>query len=147
MDNPSDGVRRGGHGESDGTGQPADRRSAINWVGNRVLAGIRQARAFAAGFQIGLSVWTPVFVATAAEDSRLQQYGLPGALVMFGAGAWLRMGRRSLRGPAVPMDSRVCGARDTALRNRPAIQRAENASRAHFPVLQCDPQLQRGAIR
>jgi hypothetical protein len=56
------------------------------------LARYRQAQAFVAGFLIGLSVWTPVFVATAAEETQWQQYGLPGGLVLFGAGVCLRMG-------------------------------------------------------
>lgn len=49
-------------------------------------------RDFIAGFLIGTSIWTPLFVATAAEETPWQQYGLPGGLAMFTAGIWLRFG-------------------------------------------------------
>jgi hypothetical protein len=64
-----------------------------------ITARIRRVKAFVGGFLIGLSLWTPVFVATAAEDTEWQLYGLPGGLAMFCAGIWLRLGGPSPRGP------------------------------------------------
>jgi peptidoglycan/LPS O-acetylase OafA/YrhL len=53
-------------------------------------AGLHRAKAFVAGILIGVAAWTPVFAVT-AEETDWQQYGLPGALAMFGAGVWLGM--------------------------------------------------------
>ena len=62
-----------------------------------LVAGLRATKDFVAGVLIGVSVLTPVFVATAEEGSQWQQYGLPGGLALFAAGLWLRT--RSPRAP------------------------------------------------
>lgn len=64
-----------------------------------IVAAFRRIQAFVAGLLIGLSAWTPVFVATAAEETQWQQYGLPGAFALFTAGIWLRFGNFMRRRP------------------------------------------------
>lgn len=62
----------------------------------RTVEALQRANAFVAGLLIGLSFWTPVFVAT-ADEPEWHRYAMPGSLALFGAGLWLRAGRLSLR--------------------------------------------------
>jgi len=102
-------------GARDGSGSATTPASGDPWISRAVhaatswFAGIQT---FVAGVLIGVSLWTPVFVATAADETEWQQFGLPGGLALFGAGVWLRTGRpgararraasRSPAGPARP---------------------------------------------
>jgi hypothetical protein len=84
------------------TGQPTRARPFFHRFTRATGARFNQFKTFVAGLMIGLSIWTPLFVATAADEADWQQFGLPGGLAMFGAGVWLRMGRVSLRGRRSP---------------------------------------------
>lgn len=79
-----------GHAAIDTSGQPA--RHPLRAFFRFIADGVRRSRTFVAGFLIGMSVWTPVFVATAAEETKWEQYGLPGGFALFTAGIWLRVG-------------------------------------------------------
>ena len=98
VDTLSSKVRPDGHHEESDLAQPVHRKSMFFRAARRIAAGFHRARSFAGGFLIGLSAWTPVFVATAAEETVWQPYGLPGGIALFAAGVWLRVGKPSLRG-------------------------------------------------
>ncbi len=91
-------TRPDGRRDPGNTGRPARRRSLLRRLAAGVADWFGQARAFVAGLLIGLSAWTPIFVATTTVDTDWQRFGLPGGLAMFGAGVWLRMGRPPIRG-------------------------------------------------
>jgi hypothetical protein len=117
VDTASSRARPGGRHEVHGAGEPAHLRPMLYRLARGVAHRLGQVRAFVAGFLIGLSVWTPVFFATAAEETEWQQYGLPGGLAMFSAGVWLRLGRssrprqasrpRDPAGPSLPSMNRL----------------------------------------
>ena len=114
MTNP--GTRPGNHQEPGHVSKPARRQPLPLRLVRGVLDGYRKSQAFLAGLLIGLSIWTPVFVATAVEEAKWQQYGLSGGLAMFGAGVWLRLGR-------LPRRRRKPQARNPAGASRPGMDR------------------------
>ena len=73
-------------------------RHPLRVIARGIIAGLRRVQAFVAGFLIGMSVWTPLFVATAAEETKWEQFGLPGGFALFTAGVWLRVGNFLRRG-------------------------------------------------
>lgn len=114
MINPA--TRPGDQRELRHTGSPARRRPLPLRLVRGVVDGYRKSQAFVAGLLIGLSIWTPIFVATAVEETEWQRYGLSGGLAMFGAGVWLRMGR-------VPGRRRKARPRNPAGPSRPGMDR------------------------
>ena len=114
MTNPA--TRPGNHQKPGHVSKPARRQPLPLRLVRTLLDGYRKSRAFLAGLLIGLSIWTPVFVATAVEEAKWQQYGLSGGLAMFGAGVWLRLSR-------LPSRRRKAQARNTAGPSRPGMDR------------------------
>lgn len=98
MDGSSSGFRPDSPKEFTNAANPAPQKPARYNLARGTAAKFRQVKTFVAGFLIGLSVWTPIFVATAAEETEWQQLGLPGGLAMLGAGIWLHFGGTLRRG-------------------------------------------------
>jgi hypothetical protein len=97
MDGSGSGFRHDGPKAFTYAAKPVARKPALHKLAQGIAVKFRQFKTFSAGFLIGLSVWTPIFVATAAEETEWQQFGLPGGFAMLGAGVWLQMGRTSRR--------------------------------------------------
>jgi hypothetical protein len=118
MDGSNSGFRPDSRKEFTRVAKPVPQKPALYKLARGAAVKLRQARTFVAGFLIGLSVWTPIFVATAAEETEWQQLGLPGGFAMLGAGVWLQVGRtlrrsretqRQPRDPAGPSHSGMDG--------------------------------------
>lgn len=116
MDTTNPATRPGNIQEFTRVGKPARRQPLPLRLARGAIDGYRKSQAFVAGLLIGLSIWTPVFVATAVEDSEWQRYGLSGSLAMFGTGVWLRMGR-------LPGRRRKAQPRNPAGPSRPGMDR------------------------
>ena len=114
MTNPA--MRPGNHHKHGRVSRAARRQPLPLRLARGAIDAYRKSQAFLAGLLIGLSIWTPVFVATAVEEAKWQQYGLSGGLAMFGAGVWLRLGR-------LPSRRRKARPRNPAGPSRPGMDR------------------------
>jgi hypothetical protein len=98
MDTLRSGVQPGDLHEFGDAGEQVRETRRLYRLARGAAASIRKTKDFVGGFLIGLSVWTPIFVATAADEAEWQQFGLPAGVALLGVGIWLRLGTPLRRG-------------------------------------------------